>query len=95
MSEQVDPKHLPALLGSAGKTIAALPGAQRLVARMREASSPEDLRDFLQSVDLGLDEPARHVVQQAASDRETWREAHAALVRSAEQHLHERFSPSA
>lgn len=94
MPDKVDPKHVPALLASAGKTIAALPGAHTLVTRVREVRSPEALRDLLQSIDLGMDEPARQAVQEVAGDEEQWRDAHATLLRSAEQHLIERFSSS-
>lgn len=93
-SPPVDARYLHALLGSAGKNIAAAPGAKDVVARMKHAKSREDLAYVLQSVDLGLDEPARHVIWDAALDREKWRETHAVLVRSAEQHLIDRFSPS-
>lgn len=92
--KNVDPAHLQALLASAGKHIAALPGAKRVVARMRVADSPEDLSYLLQSVDIGLDEPARRLIVAATKDEERWRDAHAALVRSAEMHLTEKFSPS-
>lgn len=90
----VDERYLNALLGTAGKTIAGLPGAKRVVARMKLADSPEDLAYLLQSVDLGVDEPARRAIWQAATDHARWREVHATLVRSAEQSLIDRFSPS-
>lgn len=95
MSEKVDERHVGALLGSAGKAIAHMPGAQNLVARLRDAEDPERLARLLQGLDLGVDEPARAVIQQAVLDRNTWREAHAVLVRSAEQQLIERFSSGA
>lgn len=91
---KVDDRHLHALLGSAGKSIAALPGAKRVLARMKLADSPADFVYVLQSVDLGVDERARRTIWEAAADESRWREAHAALVRSAEQQLIERFSPS-
>lgn len=94
METQVDERHLHALLGSAGKSIASLPGAKRVVARLKLAESPQDLVYLLQSVDLGVDEPARRTIWQAAADDERWRETHATLVRSAEQHLIDKFSPS-
>ncbi|HVM44353.1 MAG TPA: hypothetical protein VM582_00355, partial [Candidatus Thermoplasmatota archaeon] len=94
MQGKVDERHLNALLGTAGKSIAALPGAKRVVARMKLAASPEDFAYLLQSVDLGLDEAARRAIWEAATDKERWRGTHAALVRSAEQQLIERFSPS-
>lgn len=95
MKEKIDDRHLHALLGSAGKSIAGLPGAKRVVARLKLASSPEDLAYLLQSVDLGVDEPARRTIWEAAADDERWKETHAILLRSAEQHLVDRFSPSA
>jgi hypothetical protein len=95
MTVKVDEKHLRALLGSAGKSIAGLPGAKRVVAQIKQASSPADLASLLQSVDLGVDEPARRTIWEAAADEERWRETHATLLRSAEQALIERFSASA
>lgn len=90
----VNERHLNALLGTAGKTIAALPGAKRVVAQMKLADTPRDFAYFLQSVDLGVDEPARRTIWEAATDEQRWREVHATLLRSAEQQLTERFSPS-
>lgn len=95
MTEKVDERHVGALLGTAGKAIASLPGAKNLVARLREAESPETLSRMLQGLDLGVDEPARTTIQNAVRDQERWREAHATLVRSAEQQLIERFSSGA
>lgn len=93
--EKVDDRHLRALLGTAGKSIASLPGAKRLVARMKLAESPQDFAYILQGMDLGVDEPARRTIWEAAADEARWKETHATLVRSAEQHLTDRFSPSA
>lgn len=93
-SGRVDERYVSALLGSAGKTIAGLPGARRVVARMKLADSPEDFAYLLQSVDLGVDEPARRAIWEVATDKERWREAHAMLVSSAERHIVERFSAS-
>lgn len=90
----IDESHLPALLSTAGKHIAELPGARRVVARMRAVDSAKDLSFLLQSVDLGLDEPARQSIVQAAQDDARWREVHATIVRSAEQQLTDRFSSS-
>ena len=95
MTEKVDERHVGALLGSAGKAIASLPGAKNLVAKLREAESPESLSRMLQGLDLGVDEPARATIQDAVRDEERWKEAHALLVRSAEQQLIERFSSGA
>lgn len=95
MSDKVDERHVGALLGSAGKAIASLPGAKNLVARLREARDPQSLARMLQGLDLGVDEPARHAIQRAVLDEDRWQEAHATLVRSAEQQLTDRFSPSA
>lgn len=89
-----DERHLQALVSTAGKHIAELPGARRVVARMRNADSPEDLSFLLRSVDLGLADPARQAVVDAAADEGRWREVHASLVRSAEAQLTEKFSPS-
>lgn len=86
--------QLQALLGTAGKNIAHLPGARRLVARLRVADSPQDLGAILRDLDIGLDTDARERVIGAATDGENWREAHATLLRSAEQQLTDRFSAS-
>lgn len=95
MTEQIDERHLNGLLSTAGKSIAGLPGAKRVVARMKLAESPQDLAYLLQSVDLGVDEAARKAIWQAACDEARWREVHAVLMSSAERQLTERFSPSA
>lgn len=92
--KEVDQRHLHALLGSAGKSIASLPGARQVVTRMKLAASPQDLAYVLQSLDLGVDEPARKVIWEAALDERQWREVHATLLRSAEQQLVDRFDPS-
>lgn len=94
MRGKVDERHLHALLGTAGKSIASLPGAKRVVARMKLADSPQDLAYVLQSVDLGVDEAARRAIWEAATDESRWRETHATLVRSAEMHLVEKFHAS-
>lgn len=94
MDTKVDAKHLPALLGSAGKAIASQPGASRVVARIRLATSAKDLAYALQNVDLGVEEPARKIIWEAAMDEDRWRETHALLLRSAEQHLIDKFSSS-
>lgn len=94
MPHKVDARYLNALLGSAGKSIAQSPGAKGVLARMKLARSPEDLAYVLQNVDLGLDAMARQAIWEAATDREHWHEAHALLVRSAEQHITERFHAS-
>lgn len=91
---EVDARHLAGLLGSAGKNIAGLPHAKRVIAQLREAKDPRHLCSFLQSVDIGLEEPARQVICDAASDEAQWKEVHSTLVRSAEMQLVERFSPS-
>lgn len=91
----VDERYLHALLGTAGKSIAALPGGRRVVARLKMAESPQDVAYVLQSVDLGVDEAARRAIWEAATDEARWRATHAALLRSAEQQLTDRFSPSA
>lgn len=88
-------RHVQALIATAGKHIGALPGAKRLVARMRVADSPEDLSFLLQSLDLGLERAAKDRIVDAARSDATWREVHATLVRSAEQELTDQFNPSA
>lgn len=93
MGVTVDEKHLPALLGSAGKSIAAMPEGPRVVAQLRKASTREDFLFLLRSADLGLADPARRVVTDAAGRK--WEDVKAALVRSAELQLHERFNANA
>lgn len=95
MNDTVDERHVTGLLGSAGKAIASMPGAKNLVARLRDADDPERLARLLQGLDLGVDEPARAVIQEAIRDRARFPEAHALLVRSAEQQLIDRFSSGA
>lgn len=90
----VDERHLRALLGTAGKSIANQPGAKQVVARMKLVDSPEDFTYILQNVDLGIEEPARRIIWQAAADVDRWREAHATLMRSAEQQIIEKFHAS-
>jgi len=92
--EKVDDRHLRALLGSAGKSIAQQAGAKGVVARLKLAHSPQDFATVLQDVDLGLDEPARQTIWAAAVDHDRWEETHATLLRSAEQHLVDKFSAS-
>lgn len=94
MADKVDDRHLHALLGSAGKSIASAPHAKETIARMKLVDSPEDLAYVLQSVDLGLANAARQVIWEAAADKDRWRETHATLMRSAELHLIERFHAS-
>jgi hypothetical protein len=94
MPRSIDERHLKALLGSAGKSIAGQPGAKGLVARIRLAASPQDLTYVLQNMDLGLEEPARRAIFEAAADKERWRETHALLLSSAERQLVERFHAS-
>lgn len=92
--EKVDDRHLKALLGSAGKSIAQLPRAKDVVAKIKLARSPQDFAYLLQNVDLGMDEPARQTIWAAACDKDRWEETHATLLRSAEMHLVERFHAS-
>lgn len=95
MTEKVDERHLTGILGTVGKSIAAMPEARRVVARMRDADSPEDLLFVLRSADMGVDEPARRLVCDAATDERQWEEVKSALVRSAELQLTERYSSNA
>ena len=95
MTEKVDERHLTGILGSVGKSIAAMPEGRRVVAQMRDAHSPEDLLFVLRSADLGVDEPARQLVCEAATDDAQWEDVKSALVRSAELQLTERYSSNA
>lgn len=92
MATVIDGKHLQGLLGTAGKAIAAMPEAKRVVETLRKAHSREDLLFVLRSADLSLADPARKVITDAA--REDWEGLRAALLRSAEQQLIERYHAS-
>lgn len=89
----VDERHLPALLGTAGKSIAAMPEGARVVDQLRKARSRDELLFLLRGADLGLADPARAVITEAAA--QDWKDVRATLVRSAELQLHERYSANA
>lgn len=95
MSDAVDVKHLPALLGSAGKSIAGMPEGRKVIEQLRRARTKEDVLFVLRSVDLGFADPAREMVTRAAQDDAQWRDVKALLLRSAEHQLHERYSANA
>lgn len=95
MTDKVDERHLTGLLGSVGKSIASMPEAKRVVAQMRDADSPEELLFVLRAADMGVEEPAKRVVWDAATDARQWEEVKSALVRSAELQLAERYSSNA
>lgn len=96
MPPAVDPRHLMGLLGTAGKSLARAPQARDVIARVRDAGSPGELARVLSPLDLGLEPPARAVVVDALARRtDDWASMHAALVRSAEQALEERFHSGA
>lgn len=95
MAVKIDPKHLTGILGSVGKSIAAMPEGRRVVRELKEADSEEDLVFVLQSAELGVAEPAKKLILDAASDDAQWEEVRAALLRSAELQLTERFSSNA
>lgn len=91
---RVDERHLTGILGSMGKSIAAMPEGRRVVEELRHAETEEDLRFVLQSAELGVDEPAKRMVLEAADDAH-WQEVKAMLLRSAELQLTERYSSNA
>jgi hypothetical protein len=91
----VDPRHIMGLLGTAGKSLARAPGAHEVVARVREARSPAELARVLAPFDLGLDGPARRVVERELARPARWEAMRAALGRSAELALAERFQSGA
>lgn len=95
MAEKLDERHLAGILGSMGKSIAAMPEGKRVVDQLREAHSEEDFLFLLRSADLGVDEPARRMVLDAAADDRRWEDVRATLLRSAELQLTERFSSNA
>jgi hypothetical protein len=90
-------KHLPGLLGAAGKAIALSPQAKARVAELRHVEDREAFLRYLarEEVDLGVDQPAVEAIREAAGDEARWKDTHAALLRSAEQQLTERFHSSA
>jgi len=90
----VDEKHLGSLLDIAGKHIARMAGGPALVEEVRSATSPEDFGAFLRNIDLGLAPPATEMIRHAALEKDHWRAYHARLVRCAETHLTEAYSPS-
>lgn len=89
----VDARHLTALLGSAGKAIAAMPEGKRVVEQLKNATTKEDLLFLLRSADLGLADPARDMVTREASAN--WQDVRDMLLRSAELQLVERYSANA
>lgn len=93
MGVEVDERHLTGLLGTAGKSIAAMPEARRVVDQLRDAHSRDDLMFILRSADLGVDEPAREMIRDAAAKH--WEDVRATLLKSAELQLHERFNANA
>ncbi|GEM_PF-3906951 len=93
MAPRVDARYLPGLLATAGRAISRHPAASGVVARVRTARTPEDLARILSPLDLSLAPPARQLVEDALAGGPRWKAAHAALVRSAEQSLAERFWP--
>lgn len=95
MPPRVDARHLMGLLGTAGKSIARQPQARALVARVRDARSPADLARVLRGLDLGVEPEARRVVTDALAAGPRWEATRAALSRSAEQSLEERFDSGA
>jgi len=95
MSEKVDERHLAGILGSVGKSIAAMPEGRRVVEQMRQAGSPEEFLFVLRSAEMGVDEPARRLVWDAANDARHWEEVKGTLLRSAELQLTERYSSNA
>jgi hypothetical protein len=90
---EVEPRHLQGLLGTAGKSLAAMPDGKRIVERLRDADSRDDLLFILRSADLGVDPPAREVIQDEA--RRSWQGVKATLLQSAELQLHERYDSNA
>ena len=94
-SEKVDERHLTGILGSVGKSIAAMPEGKRVVDQMRAADSPQALLFVLRSADLGVEEPAQRLVRDAAMDEQHWEDVKSTLLRSAELQLAERYSSNA
>ena len=90
---KVDERHLTGILGTVGKSIAAMPEGKRVVDQMRRADSPDELLFVLRSADLGVDEPAQRLVRDAATEH--WEDVKSALLRSAELQLTERYSSNA
>lgn len=95
VAEKVDERHLTGILGTVGKAIAAMPEGKRVVDQMRDAGSPDELLFVLRSADMGVEEPARRLVCNAATDERHWEDVKSALLRSAELQLAERYSSNA
>jgi hypothetical protein len=93
MAVHVSDRHLTGLLGTAGKAIATMPEGKRVVQQLKQARSRDELLFLLRSVDLSLADPARDVVTRAATT--DWEDVRAAILRSAQLQLHERFDSSA
>lgn len=93
----MDERNLPGLLGSVGKSLAYTPQARETVRELKAVETREGFLGFLDAYrdKLGVDEPAAQLIRDAAMDAHRWKDAHASLLRSAEQQVIERFSPSA
>lgn len=91
----IRPGHLAGLFGTAGKAIAKSPDAFKHVETLRGVNDVETFRSFLKGTDLGVDPPAAEVIREAAGAEPTWREAHATMLRSAEQQLADMYSANA
>lgn len=94
-TEEIDVKHLTGILGSVGKSIAAMPEGRRVIDRMRRADSSDDLVFLLRSAELGVAPPAQKLVLDAAGDERQWEDVRSTLLRSAELQLTERYSSNA
>ncbi|MEA3198748.1 MAG: hypothetical protein QOE90_176 [Thermoplasmata archaeon] len=95
MPPVIDPRHLVGLLGSAGKSLARVPEAERVGERLRDARSPAELARLLAPLDLGLAPPARRVVEQGLAQGPHWEERRAALLHSFDLAHAERFESGA
>lgn len=73
--------------------MAAMPDGPKLVQHLREADSRDALLFILRSADLGVETPARKVIQNAAENN--WEDVKNTLLMSAEQQIHERYHSNA
>lgn len=88
----IRPGHLAGLFGTAGKAIAKSPSAFAHVETLRNVKDVDEFRSFLKETDLGVATPAAEAIRDAAGQEISWKEAHATMLRSAEQQLADMYS---
>ncbi|HWG89472.1 MAG TPA: hypothetical protein VNZ52_01355 [Candidatus Thermoplasmatota archaeon] len=71
MTQQSPNDRAVGLLTSVARTLASQPAMNRVHSRLQEVSSPEEFRDYLESVDLGIEPEARAELVEAITG-EDW-----------------------